>query len=144
VTTRHGAQATFQARCLTLSPTPVYTDIPKIITRLFIDNSCTPLSIYWASLVDHPYQRHATVSMADYYSYLQYKRDQRHLLYWMIHAYNSIIKSSPSAASDCTLSRLIVKVFPKLLTLLVPSNKYYRSNYNLFICTCHKTYCKTC
>lgn len=34
--------------------------------------------------------------MADQNSYLRYKRDTRHLLYWMIHASNSIIKSSSS------------------------------------------------
>lgn len=33
--------------------------------------------------------------MADRNSYLAYKRDTRHLLYWMIHAYNIIVKSSP-------------------------------------------------
>ncbi|KAH8802625.1 hypothetical protein F5884DRAFT_802467 [Xylogone sp. PMI_703] len=33
--------------------------------------------------------------MADQNSYLKYKRDTRHLLYWMIHTSNSIVKSSP-------------------------------------------------
>ncbi|KAK2763289.1 hypothetical protein FQN54_009925 [Arachnomyces sp. PD_36] len=32
--------------------------------------------------------------MADQNSYLAYKRDTRHLLYWMIHAYNRIVKTS--------------------------------------------------
>ncbi|TVY37932.1 hypothetical protein LOCC1_G006747 [Lachnellula occidentalis] len=41
--------------------------------------------------------------MADQNSYLRYKRDTRHLLYWMIHASNSIIKSTgPNAASITT------------------------------------------
>lgn len=34
--------------------------------------------------------------MADHNSYLAYKRDTRHLLYWMTHAYNRILKSSSS------------------------------------------------
>src|SRR5690349_19794828 len=34
--------------------------------------------------------------MADRNSYLAYKRATRHLIYWMIHASNSIIKSSAS------------------------------------------------
>ncbi|TVY87141.1 hypothetical protein LAWI1_G008481 [Lachnellula willkommii] len=34
--------------------------------------------------------------MADQNSYLRYKRDTRHLLYWMIHASNSILKSTGS------------------------------------------------
>ncbi|RDL37370.1 uncharacterized protein BP5553_04803 [Venustampulla echinocandica] len=41
--------------------------------------------------------------MADHNSYLAYKRDTRHLIYWMIRASNSIIKSSSSfPTSDTT------------------------------------------
>jgi hypothetical protein len=38
--------------------------------------------------------------MADQNSYLRYKRDTRDLLYWMIHASNSIIKSSVSVKAQ--------------------------------------------
>lgn len=45
--------------------------------------------------------------MADHNTYLAYKRDTTRLIYWMVHASNSIIKS-PSAASipDATLPKL--------------------------------------
>ncbi|KAK7750708.1 hypothetical protein SLS62_007408 [Diatrype stigma] len=40
--------------------------------------------------------------MASQNTYLAYKRDTRHLLYWMIRASNNIIKSSPTAEDDAT------------------------------------------
>ncbi|KAI2636277.1 hypothetical protein GGS26DRAFT_486893 [Hypomontagnella submonticulosa] len=38
--------------------------------------------------------------MATKNTYLEYKRDTRHLLYWMIHASNSIVKSLAGSAKD--------------------------------------------
>jgi hypothetical protein len=61
--------------------------------------------------------------MADHNSYLAYKRDTRRLIYWMIHASNSIIKS-PAAASipGATLTTLNTTGEIKV-SALVPTSK---------------------
>lgn len=41
--------------------------------------------------------------MASQNSYLAYKRDTRHLLYWMIHASNAIIKASPATEDGAAM-----------------------------------------
>lgn len=45
--------------------------------------------------------------MATHNSYLTYKRDTRHLLYWMIRASNSIIQSSALSDDDAAIPKTV-------------------------------------
>jgi hypothetical protein len=70
--------------------------------------------------------------MADQNSYLRYKRDTRHLLYWMIHASNTILKSSaslPATASDATL-KTVNTTGQITVSALVPMSKLIAEHIN--------------
>lgn len=68
--------------------------------------------------------------MAEQNSYLRYKRDTRHLLYWIIHASNSVIKSHALPTPVNTTGELLVSALVPLSQLiaehinLVPSTIY--------------------
>lgn len=63
-------------------------------------------------------------NMADHNSYLRYKRDTRHLTYWIIHASNSIIKAQSSQIRDAGIEapnfsgQIKVSEFVPLSTLI--------------------------
>ncbi|OBT60983.1 hypothetical protein VE03_09640 [Pseudogymnoascus sp. 23342-1-I1] len=64
--------------------------------------------------------------MADHNSYLAYKRDTRRLIYWMVHASNSIIKSSAVSIPDATLNTTgAIKI-----SAIVPTSKLIAKHIN--------------
>ncbi|KFY43601.1 hypothetical protein V494_01901 [Pseudogymnoascus sp. VKM F-4513 (FW-928)] len=66
--------------------------------------------------------------MADHNSYLAYKRDTRRLIYWMIHASNSIIKSTPAISIQEAAPTTLNTTGEIRISALVPTSKLIASH----------------
>jgi hypothetical protein len=86
---------------------------------------------------------YTTRIMADRNSYLQYKRDTKFLIFWLIRTSNAIIKSSPDLCSGHGMfHRFIASMSGKLITALISRVEQHWSTCNFRYRIGVETHCR--